>query len=259
MGPGLLAAASYIAVIALLVRRDAGLAPAAAPVPWAGRVAALARVWPVLLIAAIVLGGIYGGFFTPTEGAGVGVAATLAVGLLTRRLGFAGFVDVLRATAQTTGMIFAILLGAEMFNAFLALSQLPTALTGWVGGAGLPAPLVIAALLLIYLALGALMDEIAMLLLTLPVFFPVVMALDLGMDPESVAIWFGILVLVTVGVGLTAPPVGLNVFVVGALARDVPMGTIYRGVAPFILADLVRLVLLFAFPAIVLAPVGWLG
>jgi TRAP-type C4-dicarboxylate transport system permease large subunit len=146
-----------------------------------------------------------------------------------------------------------------MFNAFLALSQLPAALAGWVTGLGLPAWMVVAALLAIYLGLGALMDEIAMLLLTLPVFFPVVMALDLGMAPEALAIWFGVLVLATVGVGLTAPPVGLNVFVVGALARDVPMGTIYRGVAPFILADLVRLVLLFVFPALVLAPVRWLG
>jgi TRAP-type C4-dicarboxylate transport system permease large subunit len=152
-------------------------------------------------------------------------------------------------------MIFAILLGAEVFNAFLALSQAPDLLAMWVAGQGFPPYGVLVAFLVVYIVLGAVMDELAMMLLTLPVFFPVITALDFGLTTEETAIWFGILVLVVVGIGLTAPPIGLNVFVVSGLARDVPIGAIYRGVLPYLVTDFVRLALCIAFPWLSLAVV----
>src|SRR5690606_27030854 len=146
--------------------------------------------------------------------------------------------------------------GAEVFNAFLALSQAPDLLAVWIGEQDFPPYGVLALLLLAYIVLGAVMDELAMMLLTLPVFFPVVTALDFGLSAEETAIWFGILVLVVVGIGLTAPPIGLNVFVVSSLARDVPIASTYRGVLPFLGMDLIRLCLLVAFPSLSLWLVG---
>ena len=168
-------------------------------------------VWPILLVAVIVVGGIYGGVFTPTEGAAVGAIAMLVVGLAQRTLGWREIKESVIQTAETSGMIFIILLGAEVFSAFLGLSQLPTQAAEWVTSLGLPPYAVMVAILAFYILLGAVMDELAMILLTLPVFFPIVSALDFGMLPDEVAIWFGILVLIVVGIGLTAPPIGLTV------------------------------------------------
>jgi tripartite ATP-independent transporter DctM subunit len=222
-------------------------------VPADERRAALRNVIPVMLIAVVVVGGIYGGIFTPTESAAVGCAATLLVGLARRTLGPRQVLEALKATAETTAMIFAILLGAEVFNAFLALSQAPDLLAMWVSEQGFPPYGVLIAFLAVYIVLGAVMDELAMMLLTLPVFFPVVTALDFGLTTEETAIWFGILVLCVVGIGLAAPPIGLNVFVVSGLARDVPIGAIYRGVMPYLLTDFIRLGLCIAFPWLSLA------
>ncbi|HEY4251982.1 MAG TPA: TRAP transporter large permease [Roseomonas sp.] len=248
--PGLLATALYLVTIAVLARRRPQDMPPAAPIPAGARRGAFINVIPVLLIALVVIGGIYGGVFTPTESAGVGCIAVLAAGLARRTLPPRAIRDALLATAETTAMIFAILLGAEVFNAFLALSQAPDLLAVWITGQGYPAYGVLALLLLSYIVLGAVMDELAMILLTLPVFFPVVTALDFGLSPEETAIWFGILVLVVVGIGLTAPPMGLNVFVISGLARDVPIAATYKGVLPFLVADAVRLLLLVAFPTL---------
>jgi tripartite ATP-independent transporter DctM subunit len=211
---------------------------------------AFLNVIPVLLIAIVVVGGIYGGVFTPTESAAVGCIATLAVGVLRGTLRGREVKDSLLATAETSAMIFVILLGAEVFNAFLALSQAPDLLALWITEQNFPPYGVLVLLLVAYVILGAVMDELAMILLTLPVFFPVVTALDFGLTTEETAIWFGILVLVVVGIGLTAPPIGLNVFVVSGLARDVPITQTYRGVLPFLAMDVIRLVLLVAFPAL---------
>jgi tripartite ATP-independent transporter DctM subunit len=257
--PGLLAALLYAVVILLLARLRPEAMPAAPALSTAEKHAALRAVIPVLLIAVIVVGGIYGGVFTPTESAAVGVVATLGVALARRSLTHSGLLEALRGTAETTAMIFAILLGAEVFNAFLALTQAPDLLAQWITEQNLPAFGVLALLLLTYIVLGAVMDELAMILLTLPVFFPVVTALDFGLPPDEVAIWFGILVLVVVGIGLTAPPIGLNVFVVSALARDVPMARIYRGVMPYLAMDLLRLALCVAFPGLSLGLLRWLG
>ena len=207
-------------------------------------------IMPAILIAVVVVGGIYGGVFTPTEGAAVGAIAMLLVGLAKRSLGWKDILVAIRQTAETSGMIFIILLGAEVFGAFLALSRLPTIAAETIGAWGFSPYMVLIAMLAFYILLGAVMDELAMILLTLPVFFPVIQALDFGMPPDDVAIWFGILVLIVVGIGLTAPPIGLNVFVVSALARNIPIAETYRGVLPFILADMLRLGLCVAFPAI---------
>lgn len=209
-------------------------------------------IMPAIAIAVIVVGGIYGGVFTPTEGAAVGAISMLAVGLIGRTLGWRDILDAMRQTAETSGMIFIILLGAEVFGSFLALSRLPTLAAEWIGGSGLSPTMILIAMLAFYILLGAVMDELAMILLTLPVFFPVIQALDFGMPADDVAIWFGILVLIVVGIGLTAPPIGLNVFVISSIAKRVPIASTYRGVLPFIIADVLRLALVVAFPALTL-------
>jgi tripartite ATP-independent transporter DctM subunit len=249
--PGLLAAFFYCLAIAWVVRRRPEVAPPAS-VHVGGRLGALAAVWPVLLVAVVVVGGIYGGVFTPTEGAAFGAVAMLLVGLGQRALGLRGILDSLKQTAETSAMIFIILLGSEVFNAFLALSRLPDLAAGWVGGSGLSPYAIVVSLLVFYILLGAVMDELAMMLLTLPVFFPIVQVLDFGLAPDEVAIWFGILVVIVVGIGLTAPPIGLNVFVVSSIARTVPIAATYRGVLPFIVMDIVRLALVVAFPSLAL-------
>ena len=212
---------------------------------------------PAITIALVVVGGIYGGVFTPTEGAAVGAIAMLIVGLA-QRSSAADVLDALRQTAETSGMIFLILLGAEVFGAFLALSRLPALAADAIGSSGFSPYVVLIGMLAFYILLGAVMDELAMILLTLPVFFPS-QGLDFGMPPDEVAIWFGILVLIVVGIGLTAPPIGLNVFVISSLARNVAITKTYRGVLPFIVADVIRLALCVMFPALSLALVRMLS
>jgi C4-dicarboxylate transporter DctM subunit len=161
-------------------------------------------------------------------------------------------------TAVSAAMIFLIFLGADLMNSALALTQVPNQLAAVVGGWGISPLLVVVAILLFYVLLGAVMDELSMLLLTIPIFFPIVMGLDFGMAKESVAIWFGIMVLMTVGFGLIAPPVGLNVYIVNGLAKDVPMGETYRGVMPFLVSDVIRTTLFLFFPIIPLWLVGFI-
>ena len=249
--PGLMAALFYCLVIAWIVRRQPEIAPPAS-IHVGNRLKLLIGVWPVLLIAIGVVGGIYGGVFTPTEAAAFGAIAMLLVGLAQRTLSLRGILDSLKQTAETTGMIFIILLGSEVFNAFLARSQMPMLAAEWVAGLGLPPYVIMICLLALYILLGAVMDELAMLLLTLPVFFPIVQALDFGLPADEVAIWFGILVLIVVGIGLTAPPIGLNVFVISSIAKTVPISATYRGVLPFIVTDIFRLGLVVAFPGLAL-------
>lgn len=248
--PGLMAAAFYCITIWIMSRLDGTLAPAHERTPWRARWPLLLGVIPALTVAFIVVGGIYGGVFTPTEGASVGAFIMLAIGLFRRTLGLAEIKQAILQTAETSAMIFAILLGAEVFNAFLALTQVPTAAAEMIAASGWAPYTVLVGLLLFYIVLGGVMDELAMILLTLPVFFPIVTALDFGMASDDIAIWFGILVLVVVGIGMTCPPIGLNVFVVASLARDVPVTRIYRGVLPFVAADVIRLAICVAFPAL---------
>ncbi len=248
--PGFIAAAFYMAVIWMLARRDPARWPATPKPALRERLSALRGVWGITAITLIVIAGLFAGIFTPTESAAVGCVLTLALGAARGHLGLRALGEAVLATAETTAMIFVILLGAEVFNAFLALSQLPDTAAIWASESGLPPYGVLVILLLFYIVLGAVMDELAMILLTLPVFFPVVTALDFGMTTEQTAIWFGVLVLGVVGIGLTAPPIGLNVFVIASMARDVPIGRIYRGVLPFLAADLLRLALCVGFPGL---------
>lgn len=248
--PGLMAAAFYCITIWIMSRLDGTLAPAHERTPWRARWPLLLGVIPALTVAVIVVGGIYGGVFTPTEGASVGAFIMLAIGLFRRTLGSGEIKQAILQTAETSAMIFAILLGAEVFNAFLALTQVPTSAAEMIAASGWAPYTVLVGLLLFYIVLGGVMDELAMILLTLPVFFPIVTALDFGMPTDDIAIWFGILVLIVVGIGMTCPPIGLNVFVVASLARDVPVTRIYRGVLPFVAADVIRLAICVAFPVL---------
>lgn len=259
MIPGLMAVVFYTIVIMIVARRNPHVAPTQER-PHASTVfKALILTWPALLVLGLVIGGIYRGIFTPTEAAAIGTVVMLTIGVLQGRLGLTQIKTAMMQTAQTAGMIFIILLGAEVFDAFLALSQLPMKAADMVRNSGLPPYAVMALLMLFYILLGAVMDELAMILLTLPVFFPVVQSLDFGMAPDEVGIWFGILVLMVVGVGLVAPPIGLNVFVVSAIARNVPIEKTYRGVLPFVAADVVRIGLVILFPGIALWLVRYLS
>lgn len=259
MVPGVLAMLGYLAVIALWCRRRPELAPPTVAVGWAVRWRTLGGIWPIVAIFVLVFGGIYGGVFSPTEGAAVGAVATGLTALMQRELDRSGFVKCLLDTAETSAMVFLIFLGADMMNATLALTGLPAALADAVGHLAIPPLAVVASVLVMYVLLGCVMDEMSMLLLTIPVIFPTIMGLDLwGLGAQDKALWFGVLVLMTVGVGLIAPPIGLNVYVVNNLARDVPMAETYRGVAGFLVWDALRIVLMLVFPAISLALVGWM-
>lgn len=250
--PGLIAAVFYCLVIAYLAHRNPAIGPAQPRATSRERLKALIGVWPAVAVALIVVGGIYGGVFTPTEAAAVGAVAMLVIGLIQRTLGWSEFKQSLLQTAETTAMISLILLGAEIFNGFLALSQLPSEAADAVVAFGLPPYGVIIVFMIVYIILGGLMDELAMILLTLPVFFPIIRALDFGMPPDDVAIWFGILVLMVVGIGLTSPPIALNIFVITTIAKDIPIAKTYRAVLPFIAADLFRLCCVIVFPPLAL-------
>jgi tripartite ATP-independent transporter DctM subunit len=251
--PGILAALGYMAVIAIVVRVVPGSANQVPPLPWPARWTALLAVWPVLAIFGTVIGGIYTGIFTPTEGAAVGAVATGMLAVWRGGLSGPRLRQAFEATASGTAMVFLIVLGAAAFNSFLALSQLPQVLAGWVGEQGFTPYQVLWAILIFYVVAGCVMDSLSMILLTIPIFFPMVSGLDFGLTPEETAIWFGILVLVVVEVGLITPPVGMNLFVIQAMSRDwIPIGATYRGVMPFVLSDLLRVGVLVAFPAIAL-------
>jgi C4-dicarboxylate transporter, DctM subunit len=249
MIPGLIAMVGYMVAIAIYVRVVPGHAPERDEAPKL-TLAALTGILPIAIVFTIVFGGIYGGLFTPTEGAAVGAASTFVAALIKREITWPKFKQCFYATAESSAMIFLIFIGADLMNAALALTQVPNQLAAVVAGWGLAPVAVVAAILLFYVVLGAVMDELSMILLTIPIFFPMIMGLDFGMPKESVAIWFGIMVLMTVGFGLLAPPVGLNVYVVNGMAKDVPISESYRGVMPFLISDTLRTLLLLFFPAI---------
>ncbi|MBN9407903.1 MAG: TRAP transporter large permease [Burkholderiales bacterium] len=260
MVPGLLAMVGYMVAIGVYVRLVPGQAPEAGASPgerltWRSALGIL----PIAVVFLMVFGGIYGGFFTPTEGAAVGAALTFVAALLKREMTWEKFKKCFYATAESSAMIFLIFIGADLMNSALALTQVPNQLASVVGGWGLSPVLVVTAIMLFYVLLGAVMDELSMLLLTIPIFFPMIMGLDFGMPKESVAIWFGIMVLMTVGFGLLAPPVGLNVYVVNSLAKDVPIAESYRGVVPFLISDVIRTTVLLLFPGISLWLVQYIG
>jgi tripartite ATP-independent transporter DctM subunit len=250
--PGILAALGYMATISIYVRLNPDSAGVRPPVPYSERFSALFRVWPVLLVFLVVVLGIYLGWFTPTEGAAVGALGTGLIALFNGGLTLKTFSDSILATGRSTAMIFFIVLGAGFYNGFLALTQVPQELASWVGAQGYSPWFVLTLILVLYLVFGCFMDSLSMILLTIPIFFPIISVLDFGLSAEETAIWFGILVLIVVEVGLITPPVGMNLFVINSMDRLTPMVETYRAVMYFVASDIVRVILLVAFPGITL-------
>ena len=250
--PGVLAAIGYILAIAIVVRVNPEAGPAGPRAAAAAQWAALVDIWPVLVIFLLVMGGIYAGIFTPTEAAAVGAVGTFLIAVTKGRMRLEGTIDALLGTATTTAMIFLILLGAAVFNAFLGFSQLPIFAADYFQNSGLAPLVVLAGMVVLYIALGFVMDSLSMILLTVPIFWPIIAGLDYGLGPEETKLWFGIITLIVVEVGLITPPVGLNVFVINSMARDVPMIETFKGVVPFLASDAIRVVLIVAFPTLTL-------
>ena len=255
--PGFLAALGYMIAIGIVVRRNPEAGPAGERASGRERLARLVETWPVVIVFVLVIGGIYAGWYSPTEAAAVGAFATGVHAFVFGGMRLSDFRDAILQTASATAMIFLIILGADMFNAFLALSRLPAEAADAIGGSGLPALGVIFVMLILYLALGCVMDSLSMILLTIPIFFPIIDALTfpawMGFaNPTEIAIWFGVIALIVVEVGLITPPVGMNVFLINQLARSVPMLETFKGVMPFLISDLVRVIILVLIPAITL-------
>ncbi len=315
--PGILAAFGYIIVISIYVRLYPNAAGTKERMPYGERMRAMVDVWPVLLVFGLVVGGIYAGWFTPTEGAAVGALGTGAIAFFAGGLNRETFVESFLVTARATAMIFFIVLGAAFYNGFLALTQVPQELASWVTGQEYSPWTVLLLILVFYLLLGCVMDSLSMILLTIPIFFPIMLELDFGfvtmaelhaskvadalaagvavsaemlesvqaviaqggeltreqlraleirgvsrgalarINTEQMAIWFGILVLIVVEVGLITPPVGMNLFIINNMDSDTPMTETYKAVLFFVVSDLLRVVVLIVFPAIALVLVPW--
>ncbi len=244
--PGLLAMCMYVVTIGLIGYLRPGFLPEGQPKPWRERLIGLREVWAPLTLFAFVIGGLYGGLFTPTEAGGVGACGALILGLVRRRLDREKILSSLLQATRTAAAVFTVLIGALLFGYFLTITQTPQKVTAFLTGLGVGPYGVLALIMVMYLVLGCLMDSMAMVILTVPIIFPVVTAL--GFDP----IWFGVIIVMTVELGLIHPPVGMNVFVIKSVVKDVSFSTIFKGVIPFILTDIIRLVILIAFPMIAL-------
>ncbi len=244
--PGLLAISMYIATVALIGALRPGFLPKGARSTWRERAEGLRDIWATLLLFVFVIGGLYGGLFTPTEAGGMGAGGAFLIGILRGRLSGADIRRSLLQATRTAAAVFTVLIGALLFGYFLAVTQTPQKVTMFLTGLGVGRYGVLALIMLMYLLLGCLMDAMAMIILTIPIIFPVVK--ELGFDP----IWFGVIIVMTVELGLIHPPVGMNVFVIKSVVQDVSFSTIFYGVLPFILTDILRLVILIAFPALAL-------
>ena len=244
--PGIVAVLMYMATITLIGRLRPGYLPAGKPVPWRERIASTRDVWATLLLFFFVIGGIYGGLFTATEAAGMGAAGAFIISVLRRRLSGADILRSLLEATRTTAAVFTVLIGALLFGYFLTITQTPQKVTEFLVGLGIGRYGVLALIMVMYLVLGTLMDALAMIILTVPIVFPVIKAL--GFDP----IWFGIIIVMVAELGLIHPPVGMNIFVIKSVVEDVKISTIFYGVLPFIITDILRLILLIAFPILAL-------
>ena len=244
--PGIVGIVFYVAAVKYSVWRDPASGPPAERADWPQRWAALGRVWAVAALFLLVIGGIYVGAFTPTEAAGIGAAGAFAIALWRRLLDFPTLVATLVESARTSAVMFFVLIGGIVFSNFVNIAGLPKALSEWVTGLAIPPLLVIFVIIGIYFVLGCVLESLTMILLTIPVFFPIVQGL--GFDP----VWFGIIVVVATEISLITPPVGLNVFVISGLFRDIGTANVFRGVTPFVVADLFRINLLVLVPWIVL-------
>jgi tripartite ATP-independent transporter DctM subunit len=244
--PGFLAVSMYMATIGIIGRLRPRFLPAAPRSSWAERRGAAREVWAPLALFVFVIGGLYGGLFTPTEAGGMGAGGAFLISVARRRLSRADILESLLQATRTAAAVFTVLIGAILFGYFLTVTQTPQNVTAFITGLGLGRYGVLAVIMVMYLALGCLMDAMAMIILTVPIIFPVITSL--GFDP----VWFGVIIVMTVELGLIHPPVGMNVFVIKTVVRDVSFSTIFLGVIPFVLTDIVRLIVLIAFPAIAL-------
>ena len=244
--PGLLCAALMMVGVSWITWRDPSAGPAGERTPWPERWRALRDIWGVVLLVVVVLGGIYGGVFTATEGAGIGASGAFFFALLRGALTPKVLLQVLVESARTTAMLFTILIAAMMFSNFINFTSMPTDLREGIVRLGLSPLMVVGAMMVVYVLLGTIMEELSMVLLTIPVFFPIVT--QLGFDP----VWFGVLIVLVVQIGLISPPVGMNLFVLNALLDDVTLGQIFRGVWLFVLVLVVALAIVLEVPALAL-------
>jgi tripartite ATP-independent transporter DctM subunit len=244
--PGILAMAMYMLTITVIGMVRPSFLPPGKSVSWKERSESLREIWATLLLFAFVIGGIYGGLFTATEAAGMGAAGAFIIGVLRGRLSRQDIRRSLLDTTRVTAAVFTILIGALLFGYFLTITQTPQKLTELLTGLGIGRYGVLVVIMTMYLVLGCLMDALAMIILTVPIIFPVIK--ELGFDP----IWFGVIIVMTVELGLIHPPVGMNIFVIKSVIEDVKISTIFYGVLPFIVTDLLRLAILIAFPIIAL-------
>lgn len=240
--PGIVAAAMYILTIVIMAWRRPEQFPAAPKASWGERFEALRGIWAIGLLFVFVIGGIYGGVFTPTEAAGAGAGGALIIALVRRSLSWSGFVESLVSTVRTTAAVFTILIGALIFGYFLTITETPQKVTDFITHLGLGKYWVLALIMIFFLALGCILDAMAMIILTIPIIFPAMM--ELGFDP----IWLGVIIVMTVELGLITPPVGMNVYVINGVIKEVSLPVIFAGVLPFVLMDIVRLAILIAFP-----------
>jgi C4-dicarboxylate transporter, DctM subunit len=243
--PGITVVIFYLIVISILCRRNPLMGPAGPKTSFKEKLISSRTVWPLIVLFVLVIGGIYAGVFTPTEAGGIGALGALVIGLILRRFSGTSFWEALAETGQITAMMMILFLGATIFNLFMAASELPFMLADWISHLTLPTYVILSIILFVYLIMGCFFDIITGMVLTLPIIFPVILALHL--EP----IWYGVLMVRMMEIGLVSPPFGLNDFILAGVLK-VPLGTIYRGVAPFIIADLINVAMLMAIPQIAL-------
>jgi C4-dicarboxylate transporter, DctM subunit len=243
--PGILLAVLFMVMIYVRARLKPSLAPAGEKVPLKEKLAATGDAIEMVALLVVIIVGLIIGWFTPTEAGAAGALGAIVLSLLRRRLSWKGFVHSLVETLRTTGMIFVILIGSMVFNSFLAITTIPMEMADWVAGLGFPPVVIMILIVVMYLILGTFMEELSMILLTVPIFFPLIVSL--GFDP----IWFGIMIVMVVELGMISPPVGMTMYVIKGIARDVPITTIFRGVIPFLAVEILLVVLIIAFPIIV--------
>ncbi len=249
--PGLLISALFMATVWLLCRRNPALAPGTESASWSERLRSLSGVIEILALFALVMGGMFAGWFTPTEAAAVGAAGSVVLALIMRKCSFRMLATALTETLRTSCMVLVIVAGATVFGHFLQITNVPTELAAWLAGLPLPAAGIMLVILLFYLIAGAFLDALALVLLTIPIFYPVV--IDLGFDP----IWFGVMIVLITQMGVISPPVGVNVYVVSGMDRAVSLQSVFKGALPYLGALIVAALLLLAFPQIVTAPAAW--
>ena len=242
--PGILTAILLMVAVVIMTSRDPEHAPAGEKFTWGQRMEALRGIWGVLLLVFVVLGGIYGGFFTATEGAGMGASGAFLFAWARKALTWESLSDILVESARTTGMLFTLLIAATVFANFVNFTTMPGDLKQWITHLGLSPVMVVGAMMVIYIILGTVMEELTMVLLTIPLFFPIVV--QLGFDP----VWFGVLIVMVIQIGLISPPVGMNLFVLNTLLPKVGLGTIFRGCWPFVGMQIITLGILLFFPAL---------